>query len=153
MTDLSSTRREFLKGRAAIRAVEALVDAPEPLQVPDIPDAQVNSADDNTASGRQSAYMEHYSKPAMACQFELLFNMHQYPTAGNVTGDVFQLLDDLEDQMTVYRAESEISRLNEQAFLGQVQVEQRLYGLLKHCLLYTSPSPRDATLSRMPSSA
>ena len=25
--------------------------------------------------------------------------------------------------------------------------------LLKSCLLYTSPSPRDATLSRMPSSA
>ena len=24
---------------------------------------------------------------------------------------------------------------------------------VKHCLLYTSPSPRDATLSRMPSSA
>ena len=28
--------------------------------------------------------------------------------------------------------------------------EQAVYG---HCLLYTSPSPRDATLSRMPSSA
>ena len=26
-------------------------------------------------------------------------------------------------------------------------------GLVKACLLYTSPSPRDATLSRMPSSA
>ena len=26
-------------------------------------------------------------------------------------------------------------------------------GLYKGCLLYTSPSPRDATLSRMPSSA
>ena len=26
-------------------------------------------------------------------------------------------------------------------------------GFLKPCLLYTSPSPRDATLSRMPSSA
>ena len=26
-------------------------------------------------------------------------------------------------------------------------------GLYKPCLLYTSPSPRDATLSRMPSSA
>ena len=24
---------------------------------------------------------------------------------------------------------------------------------IRHCLLYTSPSPRDATLSRMPSSA
>ena len=28
-----------------------------------------------------------------------------------------------------------------------------IYGCLKGCLLYTSPSPRDATLSRMPSSA
>ena len=28
-----------------------------------------------------------------------------------------------------------------------------LAGLCLHCLLYTSPSPRDATLSRMPSSA
>ena len=27
------------------------------------------------------------------------------------------------------------------------------YGVLRVCLLYTSPSPRDATLSRMPSSA
>ena len=26
-------------------------------------------------------------------------------------------------------------------------------GMFEHCLLYTSPSPRDATLSRMPSSA
>ena len=25
--------------------------------------------------------------------------------------------------------------------------------VIEHCLLYTSPSPRDATLSRMPSSA
>ena len=28
-----------------------------------------------------------------------------------------------------------------------------LYGLLKICLLYTSPSPRDLSASRMPSSA
>ena len=28
-----------------------------------------------------------------------------------------------------------------------------LYSLIENCLLYTSPSPRDATLSRMPSSA
>ena len=131
MTDSSSNRREFLKGRAAIKAVEAMVDTSEPLQAPEIPDAQINSTEDRTASSRQSAYMEHYSKPAMACQFELLFNMHQYPKAGNVTGEVFQLLDELEDQMTVYRDHSAISQLNEQAFLGDVKVENRLYGLLK----------------------
>ena len=33
------------------------------------------------------------------------------------------------------------------------QHQQRLNAQLKTCLLYTSPSPRDATLSRMPSSA
>ena len=41
----------------------------------------------------------------------------------------------------------------------QEKLEQRLLDLKKYarqyynCLLYTSPSPRDATLSRMPSSA
>ena len=32
---------------------------------------------------------------------------------------------------------------------GKVRVAEKING----CLLYTSPSPRDATLSRMPSSA
>ena len=37
----------------------------------------------------------------------------------------------------------------------EVDGEQKFvaYQLLYPCLLYTSPSPRDATLSRMPSSA
>ena len=36
---------------------------------------------------------------------------------------------------------------------GNPAVTALLYGLDDICLLYTSPSPRDATLSRMPSSA
>ena len=132
MTDSSSTRREFLKGRSAIRAIEAFADTAEPLPAPDSVDTPKNNPEETTASGRQSVYMEHYSKRAMACQFELLFNMHQYPAAGTVAGDIFQLLDDLEDQMTVYRDHSEISRVNERAFSDQVQVEPKLYRLLKH---------------------
>ena len=31
--------------------------------------------------------------------------------------------------------------------------QHQLFSAVKACLLYTSPSPRDATLSRMPSSA
>ena len=31
--------------------------------------------------------------------------------------------------------------------------EQHVFDLPKHCLLYTSPSPRDRSVSRMPSSA
>ena len=38
---------------------------------------------------------------------------------------------------------------------GQIEIEVANAGVerLQNCLLYTSPSPRDATLSRMPSSA
>ena len=37
------------------------------------------------------------------------------------------------------------------SFLHHSQVNEAVSGIT--CLLYTSPSPRDATLSRMPSSA
>ena len=42
---------------------------------------------------------------------------------------------------------------NEEEVLLARQVQQREILLAEDCLLYTSPSPRDATLSRMPSSA
>ena len=37
--------------------------------------------------------------------------------------------------------------------LFRLQLKQILAAITNACLLYTSPSPRDATLSRMPSSA
>ena len=36
---------------------------------------------------------------------------------------------------------------------SEVKVLETELGNVSYCLLYTSPSPRDATLSRMPSSA
>ena len=42
-----------------------------------------------------------------------------------------------------------ISKTNDIEFI----VFDKKNGLKEYCLLYTSPSPRDATLSRMPSSA
>ena len=47
------------------------------------------------------------------------------------------------------RLEEECADLLCQKRLTQTQVRE----VLSFCLLYTSPSPRDATLSRMPSSA
>ena len=50
-------------------------------------------------------------------------------------------IDDLVDDAIQY--------FNERHFDGV----EKMYLKYKICLLYTSPSPRDATLSRMPSSA
>ena len=39
------------------------------------------------------------------------------------------------------------------SFVATLPIEDPRYVVFVVCLLYTSPSPRDATLSRMPSSA
>ena len=47
-----------------------------------------------------------------------------------------------------------LSRLGEAALAAERgEIGSLPIGLINGCLLYTSPSPRDATLSRMPSSA
>ena len=47
----------------------------------------------------------------------------------------------------------EISRSDWRSHIGVVMQEDRLLSGTLACLLYTSPSPRDRTRSRMPSSA
>ena len=65
----------------------------------------------------------------------------------------FNRKKDVEDD----EASAEAKRQREEAnsilnkFLNNV--ESRIYAQLSNCLLYTSPSPRDRTRSRMPSSA
>ncbi len=79
---------------------------------------------------RQSAYWEQYSKNAMACEFEILLNLHQYPQAGNTIAEAFHRLDELEDQMTIFRPHSEISFINQHAAEKSVAVEPQLFDLL-----------------------
>ena len=43
--------------------------------------------------------------------------------------------------------------MDEREFKALMRKEGGLHGLLNLCLLYTSPSPRDLSTSRMPSSA
>jgi thiamine biosynthesis lipoprotein len=66
----------------------------------------------------------------MATNFEIILPFGT-PAAVQMGEEAFDLLDRLEEQMTVYRDSSEISRLNQQAFAGPVRVERRLFGLLE----------------------
>lgn len=66
---------------------------------------------------------------AMGTSFELRFPAHT-PGAVDLAEDVLDLIDDLEAQMTVYRDESEITRINQTAHLEPVVVEDRLFQLL-----------------------
>ena len=60
--------------------------------------------------------------------------------------DVNAVLDNLTDYQA---AQNEVDQVTAK---WRQEIAQE-YDKIKSCLLYTSPSPRDATLSRMPSSA
>jgi len=121
--DPQSNRRDFLSGKGALDAARANAQSVE-INVPDELGFQ-------RSLERQSNYVEQYSKNAMACEFEFFFNLHQYPQSGASVMKAFELIDQLEDQMTVYQSHSEVSQINQTAANETTKVEPRLFELLK----------------------
>jgi len=108
-SDSQSSRREFLRGSAIVDAARAQ-----------------NQSEDAKPTG----YLDQYTKSAMACRFEILLNMRQYQRGPQAVSDGFELLDLLEDQLTIYRDHSEVSQLNRSAKTKATPVETRLFHLL-----------------------
>ncbi len=127
-----SNRRDFLTGKSAIRSWQSNVAVP--LQK--FNEQDVRTGEPGSTVGisplhqRQAAYLEQYSKNAMACEFEFFFNLHQYRQSATSVMSAFQLIDDLEEQMSVYRAHSEISTINRFAANKEVPVESTMFELL-----------------------
>ena len=111
------SRRDFLRGKAAVDAAGQLADGTLSGAVP--------------AVGRP-AFLVSVERTAMACQFQFLLNPVQQSHATEAALEALDLVEQLEDQMTVYRDHSEISQLNRAAFDSPVAVEARLYELLRY---------------------
>lgn len=111
------TRRDFLQGKAAadalLQRLEGKRDSESLQQEPPV-----------------ECYRVQFARRAMACQFEVILNAGQYPQANDAALLALDLVDRLEDQLSVYRDHSEISRLNAAAGMRPVAVEPRLYALL-----------------------
>src|SRR5262245_35463392 len=72
------------------------------------------------------------SRQAMATQFEVLLPFG-WPLAQPAAEAALNLIDELEDQLTVFRDHSEVSRLNATAADHPVEVERRLFDLIEYC--------------------
>jgi thiamine biosynthesis lipoprotein len=70
------------------------------------------------------------ARRAMATRFEVVL-LFGASNAAEIGTAAFDLIDDLEAQLTVYRDTSEVSRLNRLAPYRPVPVERRLFGLLE----------------------
>ena len=112
-------RRDFLRPRQLARTVGQVAAA---LHEPEPP--------------REFALLR-FSRQAMATAFEVLLPFGT-PDAYQLAEQALDDIDRLEDQLTVFRETSEVSRINRDAPDGPVRVEERLHGLLVHAARITA---------------
>jgi FAD:protein FMN transferase len=73
----------------------------------------------------------HVSRRAMACEFEVCLPAQQFARGAEAVLQALDLVEQLEAQLSVFLASSEISRINSAAAQGDVEVEPRLFELLE----------------------
>lgn len=112
-------RRDFLDPKYLAQSATGLLDAAGAL--PKFAEAQ--------PSKRPEGKLLRYSRRAMATTFELILP-YNTDNALSAAQDIFDEIDALEQQLTVYRDDSEVSRLNQRASKGPIGVERSLLDLL-----------------------
>src|SRR5262249_25389738 len=74
------------------------------------------------------------SRPAMGSYFEIRLGAN-VPGAAELAERALDLIDALEGQLSVYRDDSEVSRINASAYNAIVEVEPGLFGLLDRAVV------------------
>jgi FAD:protein FMN transferase len=87
---------------------------------------------DETPRTLGDAALIRFSRQAMATTFEVALP-YGTPHAHAAAEEALDLIDSLEDQLTIYRDCSEVSQLNARATTEAVEVEAGLFSLLSHC--------------------
>jgi FAD:protein FMN transferase len=112
-------RRDFLTGKAARDSLADSIDGSPESNSPN-------------AKGPSSAgYFLRISREAMASTFEIVLNAGEYEGAIEKATDTLDRVDELEEQLSIFRETSDISYLNTTAALKSVEIESGLFDLLK----------------------
>ncbi len=125
------TRRSFLTGRAVLR--ESSTAAPVPSRPVDrqaIPSPSASAGTSDLPVDR-SALLVNVGRRAMACDWEVQLSASRNDDSMEHIFAALDLVEALEQQMTIYREDSEITRMNGQAGTSPVRVEPRLFALLQ----------------------
>jgi thiamine biosynthesis lipoprotein len=111
-------RRDFLRSRHLASTAGQVLGALDEMQGLAVEEAPP----------QETAFLR-LSRRAMATSFEILLPFDT-PHAAEMGEAAFELIDALEAQLTVYRDDSEVSRINQLAPSRPVPVEARLFDLL-----------------------
>lgn len=145
MANQKHSRRDFLRGRAALSAAAEIVNDTIDRQLGGTPTPE---------EARRGRQVLNYARRAMACQFELRVATPAGEASAEAAMEALDCVDRLEDQLTVYRDQSELIDINQRAATEAVVVESRLFQLLKLCgSIHTQTSgafdPTSGPLSRV----
>lgn len=140
MTDPASNRRDFLTGRSLQSEIQRHAEQ--------VGDALLGRAQFEPTPPVAGPTVR-LSTRAMACEFQVLLNTG--PNSAVETwfaSDALDLVHALEDQMTVYRAHSELIAINQSAGFAPVAVEPGLFAVLKqaHAISVATGGAFDVTV-------
>jgi len=108
-------RRDFFRPQRFARLAAQVLDLP---------------TDVLTSEKTADAALLRFARSAMATTFEAVLPFGA-PRAQEAAESALDQIDQLEEQLTVYRDGSEVSHINRQAAVSPVRVEERLFELLK----------------------
>lgn len=111
----SNTRRDFLSGKAAADALAATGEG------------------QRLASPSEAPCTLSLSRQAMACEFQVQLCTSHERNETDIGMAALDLVDELEDRLSVYRPHSEIMRLNRDAQAAAVEVSPSMFLLLTRC--------------------
>jgi thiamine biosynthesis lipoprotein len=118
-----SSRRDFLSGKSAAHALDDAL-APRPQELPPPSSVGVESG----------SHLLSVSREAMACLFEIVFDAATFRDRTDVAVAALDLVERLEDQLTIYRDTSEVAAINRRAADEPLVVDEGLFHLLKRAV-------------------
>jgi len=133
MSEPHHSRRSFLQGRAAAETLSGLTDTVEdfaPVGQSTAPPSSTLLPRSSGPAGRDS-FLVSVRRRAMACEFEVQLAASRDDDSMEHVFAALDLVELLESQMTVYRTEGEVIRINRDAASRPVRVEQRLFSVFQ----------------------
>lgn len=126
-TPRQPSRRDFLQGRAAAQILAGAVLGPQ-ADATDDPSAALPRA---ASDGLPTSWITSLRRRAMACEFEVQLAAGRHDGSTERVLEALDLVEAIEAQLTIYRAESDVLRINRTAAAGSVPVEPRLFALFQ----------------------
>jgi len=123
------TRRDFIRGKFAA-------------------DAEIFNWSE--AAAADEAFFLRVERDAMASHFEVRMNLGQYESGTEAAIDALDVVNDIEEQLSFFLSDSEISRINRDAAAEPVVLDDDLFELIESAVRFYEETDRSFDITATP---